>query len=75
MGFLDPWDMQDLLQSIQHLHFGLDIILVTPLSQNKNRPWKSNLIPFLSNTFNFFKGYIILVKVFSIIEKVDPQYK
>ena len=37
MGFLDPWGMQDLLQSIQHLHFGLDIILVTPLSQNKNR--------------------------------------
>ena len=35
----------------------------------------SQILPFLCNTFNFFKGYIILCKVFSIIENADPQYK
>ena len=43
-GFLDPWDMQDLLQSNQH--FGLDIIQSKPLSQNNFGPRKSNLYPF-----------------------------
>ena len=59
-GFLDPWDMQDLLQSNQH--FGLDIIQSKPLSQNNldhgsqtSTPCLFKKIPSLETFFGYIK--------------------
>ena len=55
MSFLHPWDMQNLLQSNQHLD--LTYHQSTPLCQNKFGPRKSNLHPllFLNPLKNFFQ--------------------
>ena len=56
-GFSDPWEMQDLLQSIQH--FELDTLTVYTPSQNNFGPQKSNLHPF------FFKNsYVLHTNIF-----------
>ena len=56
--FSDTWDMQDLLQSNQHLD--LTYYQSTPLSQNNYGPRKSNLHPFLLKKKHFIFSLIFL---------------
>ena len=53
MGFSDPWNMQDLLQSNQHLD--KTYYLSIQLNQNKFGPRKSNLQPLLFKKKHLFK--------------------
>ena len=75
MGFSDPWDMQDLLQSSQDLDS--TYYQSTPLNQNNFGPQKSNLHPllFLKYVTHLFSKIIFGCIDQKLISRLKNKYK
>ena len=82
MGFLDPWDMQNLLQLYQQLNLAYYTTSLHSFCQNNFGPQKSNTTHFFSKTCmyyiqTFFLDTLFFVRLYVLSKcpSADPQYK